>query len=342
MFRSLVFLSIFALIFWGCKARRHHHICTGIYYWKTSFSPTLYERKSWDSSGIQDIYLHCFDVVLDAPTGRLIPVGIIRNVDNVKRPIIPVVFITQDAARSLTSEKVPELAANINKLLESLLNGQTLVNEVQMDCDWTSSSQDAYFAFLRALRKQPFFANKKLSCTIRMHQVKYRLRSGIPPVDRGLLMCYNMGDLKQISAPNSIIDNNIAQDYLKDLKSYPLPLDVALPIYSWSLQFRQGRFMGILRDVAPELVRSAASLFIEKKKNNFSAQKDTVFQGYSIHAGDGIRVEESNIEAVQEMAEFTAANIRNDSLAVLLFHSDSLSLKKHPAHALQAIFDAYR
>lgn len=174
-----------------------------------------------------------------------------------------------------------------------------------------------------------------------MHQVKYRLRSGIPPVDRGLLMCYNMGDLKQISAPNSIIDNNIAQDYLKDLKSYPLPLDVALPIYSWSLQFRQGRFLGILRDVPPEAVRSVASLFIEKKKNNFVAQKDTVFQGYSIHAGDGIRVEESNIEAVQEMAEFTAANIRNDNLAVILFHSDSLSLKKHPAYALQAIFDAY-
>lgn len=342
MFRSFVCLSVFALTLWGCQARRHHHIRSGIYYWKTNFSPTPYERETWDSSGIQDIYLHCFDVVLDAPSKRLIPVGIIRNVANIGRPIVPVVFITQDAIRSLNPEQVPTLAANINQLLESLLSEQSLLPEVQMDCDWTGSSQDAYFALLRALRKQPFFSDRKLSCTIRMHQVKYRLRSGIPPVDRGLLMCYNMGDLKQESAPNSIIDNSIAEDYLRDLKNYPLPLDVALPIYSWTLQFRQGRFLGILRDVPPDAIRLATTIFMERRSNFFIAQKDTVFQGFSILAGDGIRVEESEQESVLKMAKFTAANIANDSLAVILFHSDSLSLKKHPTHALKAIFDTYR
>ncbi len=57
--------------------------------------------------------------------------------------------------------------------------------EIQIDCDWTERTRNAYFQLLTALKREPFLQGKILSATIRLHQVKYVQRSGIPPADRG-------------------------------------------------------------------------------------------------------------------------------------------------------------
>ena len=70
-----------------------------------------------------------------------------------------------------------------------------------------------------------------LSATIRLHQLKFIGESGIPPVDKGLLMCYNMGDLHRLRISNSILETAELKKYIKQLSVYPLKLDVAfLPV----------------------------------------------------------------------------------------------------------------
>jgi hypothetical protein len=69
---------------------------------------------------------------------------------------------------------------------------------------------------------------------------QYRERTGVPPVDRGMLMFYNMGKLSAEPGARSIYDADAAERYLARVGEYPLPLDLALPIWSWTVQVRDG------------------------------------------------------------------------------------------------------
>ncbi len=73
---------------------------------------------------------------------------------------------------------------------------------LQIDCDWTTKTAPKYFYFLQQIREKldahedggTFASLAMLSATIRLHQVKYPEKSGMPPVDKGVLMFYNMGE----------------------------------------------------------------------------------------------------------------------------------------------------
>lgn len=62
--------------------------------------------------------------------------------------------------------------------------------EILIDCDWTEKSQKNYFYLLQQIKKE--FPTAKLAATIRLWQYKYAEKAGTPPVDKGLLMCYNL------------------------------------------------------------------------------------------------------------------------------------------------------
>src|SRR5690606_5738679 len=95
-----------------------------------------------------------------------------------------------------------------------------------------------------------YFKDKILSVTIRLHQVKYLAAAGIPPADKGLLMVYNIDNLRNVKVENSILNTQSAKSYLEKVGAYPLPLDVALPIFQWTLLFEAEQLKGILRDVS--------------------------------------------------------------------------------------------
>jgi len=279
----------------------------------------------------------------DENTQQLKPIALLRVQQLPHLPIryVPVIFITQKAVAKLKPVDAPKLAENIARLLAQISAQHSLnPHEVQLDCDWTNGTRAVYFSLLSALKKTAFFKDKTLSCTIRLHQVKYAMKSGIPPVDRGLIMCYNVGNLKQPGAHNSILDASLTKDYLKNLGSYPLPVDVALPLYSWCLHFHEGRLVGILRDVAPDAV-TQNPLFAQRKDNVYACRRDTLWQGYSFRTGDEVRVENPALQNLLEVARFTANAVRNDSLNLLFFHVDSLTLAKYSTHDLEAIYNAY-
>ncbi len=334
-------LLMSVLIFTGC-GRNSHTVTRGFYYWKTNFAPGSYERKRLMDAGCRDVFLRCFDVAKEAD-GSVRPVGIIRNLPDsfAGAEIVPVVYITQDALNATTGAAVGQLARNIDRLLSGLFSGKrTAPTEIQIDCDWTLANRDRYFDLLRSLRAAPFFAGKRLSCTIRLHQIKYQNRSGIPPADRGLLMCYNMGSLKKPGTHNSILNPALAADYLQHLDTYPLALDVALPLFDWCLLFRDEKLRGIMRDVSPEIIERSP-LFRGSGTNLYSCVQDASVVGYDLQKGDVIRIERSSKNDILRMAEIAAERIRNDSLRVLLFHCDSLTLSKHPHDELEAVYGSF-
>ena len=125
------------------------------------------------------------------------------------------------------SEKI---MSQIMRLWPTVSN--TAIHEIQFDCDWTQSTKEKYFKFLRHFRQLQNDPTFQLSATIRLHQIKFANQTGVPPVNRGMLMFYNMADLESIKTPNSILDLEVAHQYIDSQTTYELPLDFALPIFS--------------------------------------------------------------------------------------------------------------
>ncbi|MBR5030284.1 MAG: hypothetical protein IKX63_04175, partial [Muribaculaceae bacterium] len=82
----------------------------------------------------------------------------------------------------------------------------------------------------------------KLSATIRLHQLAMQA----PPVDYGVLMMYNTGDLKNSKQRNPILDKRDVEPYLRYLADYKLPLCAAYPNFGWQLLYTGDKFRDIL------------------------------------------------------------------------------------------------
>jgi hypothetical protein len=132
---------------------------------------------------------------------------------------------------------------------------------VQLDCDWTISTRVVYFHFLAALRAR-LPQGVALSATLRLHQYRYPDRTGIPPVDRVMLMFYNMGQLDDPDEPNSILNLAAAQPYLDGAPPYPVPLDVALPVFRWGVLYRDGRMTKLIHDLTADELAADTARFV--------------------------------------------------------------------------------
>jgi len=329
------------VVFSSCHS--HHDVIPAFYYWKTIYKPTESELQKLRALHCKRMYLRLFDVDRDAVTKQIIPVAPLsaRHLDT-GFEYVPDIFITQKTVQTLTAAEIPALADNINSYAQELCANMSIVPpEIQMDCDWNSTTKDVYFALLKALKERPFFKGKALSCTIRLYQAKYTLRNGIPPVEKGLLMCYNMGNLKKYGNDNSILDVSDTKEYLRYIDKYPLPLDIALPLFSWCVLFRGQQYKGILREVSTESIASEHWL-AKEKENLYRSTADTSWHGYHIQKGDKIRTEIVTYSDVKSIAAFTTRKVKNMSLNLVFFHCDSLILSKYTNHELETIIDCYR
>ncbi len=325
----------------ACNNHGPRKITKGFYYWKTNFKLSNFEEQKLDSLHCNTIYIRFFDIDWNAATYEPTPVAI----SNIKQPLqkgfsfIPVIFITQDALNKTSPYQLETLAKHFTNLLyEKCVQARIAPTEIQIDFDWTANNQVKYFQLLKFCKKQNFFKGKTLSCTIRLHQVRSFKTVGIPPVDKGLLMCYNMGNLKLPGNNNSILDVNAAERYLDNLQDYPLPLDVALPLFSWCLLYdNQNRFTGILRDVQ-ESDLANNSIFYKRAKNTYLVNTDTLWKGYNLQKNETVRYENCAAPELYKLAGLVAKKINGPSCSLLFYHCDSTVLSKYNNYELEKIY----
>lgn len=341
-YRLLALVLLILAAGFGSCSHEKRQLSRGMYYWKTNMTLSSYEQSVLDSLSCTELYVRFFDVDWNSSTQRIVPVAVLSGPDsNIKQSITPVVFITQEALNHLAWNTTAELARNIADLLErKCADARIQPKELQIDCDWTSNNKGLYFDLLQKLKQQAFFKQKTISATIRLHQVKYVSKSGVPPVDKGLLMCYNMGRLKDIKESNSILNVATAKTYLGNMKNYPLKLDVALPIFHWCILFEKEQFKGILRDIDIDRLQDP-QLFAPKAENVYAVLKDTLWNGFDLKQGQVVRYENSNIEEIQKLATFVSEQVRNDSLHLLLYHCDSKNFLKYHSDELEKIYTRF-
>jgi hypothetical protein len=142
----------------------------------------------------------------------------------------------------LSTIEIDALAKKIVSLCKQIMDYKNLeLKEIQIDCDWTERSKDGYFQLLRSIKEQ----NINVSSTLRLWQYKMTKTSGIPPADYVTLMCYNMGELGRVQNSNSILQLDVLESYLAKTEPYPLPVNVAMPIFTWYITFENNEFKGI-------------------------------------------------------------------------------------------------
>jgi hypothetical protein len=228
------------------------------------------------------------------------------------------------------------LAADISSMLHymSMNDSLPLSNEIQLDCDWTASTKTKYFFLLNKLKKQPFFQHTTVSATIRLHQLKFISQNGVPPVDKGLLMCYNMGNLRYQQTKNSIIEEVELKKYINNLQHYPLPMDVALPIFDWYILFDKQQYKGLIRDFDPGEQLA--------KKDRIVFDRDTTIDGYSFKAGEWLRHEKSDPQVVKKCASLISEKLKAKEVSVILYHLSQDNLSKYNRNELESIYHSFR
>jgi hypothetical protein len=193
--------------------------------------------------------------------------------------------------------------------------------------------------------KEKLPPNTRISATIRLHQYKFPGETGVPPVHRGMLMLYNTGDLDNPDAPNSIFTPEAARAYLDGApKPYPQPLDVALPVYTWALAYRDGAFWKILnnpdtRELA-DTARFEALPALQPHTERFRVKRGTFLAEQYLRPGDLLRLETVNATLLSEALKLLPDIGLAPDATLAFFHLDSSAVERFPTAILQNLCDS--
>ena len=332
---SYFLLLLFAFV--SCRSKQAPAV--SFYYWKTKFDLNQYENNILAKNNVPVLYVRYFDIDVDPASGQAKSVSAITfDSTFTQKTIIPVVYIKNRVFEKADSNGISTLSKNVFHLIASIneKTGMT-ASEVQFDCDWTEKTKDEFFLFLNHYRK---ISGQKLSATIRLHQVKYSQRTGVPPVDEGVLMFYNMGAISA-SDVNSIYEERNALKYISSLKHYPLPLDIALPIFSWGIGTRNGKVQYLLNKMYVKDFEKDTN-FVRLTDHRFKARHSFFKSGYYIMENDEIKVENVEEEELSQMARMLKKNIPYPVKKIIFYDLDSSNLINYDINIFQTVSEEFR
>ncbi|KLE02769.1 hypothetical protein [Aliarcobacter butzleri] len=264
-------ILVFALIVFNYNKTQTKDIQISFYSWENSFEEQNINEK---------LYIKVLDVNFSTKLELLK-----TNIKETPKNFIPVIYITNETMKNVDYSLVSKA------ILETLKNYK--FDEIQIDCDWSLSTRSNYFNLLEDLKEK---LNKKISATIRLHQIKYYAKTGIPPVDYGVLMYYNMSNIGDFNTKNSILDNEIAKKYHYNFDVYPLKLKLALPLYSQAIQFREEKAISLFEGVEEKDFNND---FEKLENNRYKVLNSHYFKGRYIYKDDIFRLENSNEQDIK-------------------------------------------
>jgi hypothetical protein len=297
---------------------------TSFYYWKTSYALNNFEKKYLQDNHVQNIYMRCFDVIPSAKLYEPNAVLIWKDAPEKNINYIPVVFITNAIFENVDSSEVSSMVNNIFQLTQQIFASQNLsILEMQIDCDWTTSTKDIYFYFLELLAKKKII----VSNTLRLYQYKYRKDAGIAPTNYASLMCYNMGNLKSANTENSIINLKDLQAYTNQVTDYPKPINIAMPLFDWVLVYKKNAFKNILYSCP----NTSTSNWKKIKENQFICIRnylDTCCNQYFYNA-ETIRIEQISKQDWLQAKQYIQQHLSNTKNEIIYYTLDSAQIQNY-------------
>lgn len=339
---SSLFWVLITLCLSACRQKTEP--LPAFYHWQTQLALDAGQEARLEHLGVKRLYAKFFDVDWDAGRQQLVPKAQIKIDSNHLgglEELVPCIYITNRSFLEATEEQIGQLSVQVFQKLNQLkeqLPVRIQIRELQIDCDWSGRTRSAFFDFLTEVRTQIEPLDWQLSATIRLHQVADPQGTGVPPVDQGMLMFYNMGTLSSWGEHNSILNLEAALPYLSGRrKDYPLPLDLALPVFNWGVLFRDGSFTRLLNNL--DTIQLSDSVRFEKlAPYRFRVRKNTYLQGSYIYQDDLIRIETVHPAQLAASRKMLAPYLKSADY-ISFYHLDASALKQIPYADLEAFFD---
>lgn len=294
-------------VFFSCQKREKH--LYSFYYWKTHLTLDKTEQNVLDHATYPYVYVRFFDV--DKIDGKFQPIAVLskdKNFQTLKK-IVPTIFMTNRSFIQIKPNEISFLAKSIHQLIQKKMNEFHFetCEEIQIDCDWNSKTKNDYFTFLTVLKQ---ITGKQISCTLRLHQVKFKQKTGIPPVEKVYLMCYSTSSPLENTNVNSILEVKTLKNYLKNLDEYPIKkIDVALPIYSWGIVTNHLGKHKLINALSKHDLNHPN--FKKLSNDKVEILKDGFYFGNFLNKGFTIKVEEISDEQIKNSIRFLEQK-RND------------------------------
>ena len=310
MERPLLIVVFLAFMLSACSPKRHHDV--DFYYWKSKCEIGETECDYFGKLGSKRLFVRLFDV--DTEGGMAVLVGPIQAFSREQLPndstdVIPVVFITNQTFLDYVDEDaIGQLASNVFSGIEHYMgNADIGYGEIQIDCDWTERTRVAYFRFLEALADQ---SQHHISCTLRLHQIRDRQKTGVPPVERGSLMCYATSSPLEDDTRNSILDMSLLKAYTANINEYPLDFDVVLPIYSWGIITNHVGEVKLINGLTEDDLKTP--MFEKKDEHLYLIKEDGFIQSMYVNRGFTVKIEDITPELLAEAKQYLDRQIDRD------------------------------
>lgn len=326
-YRSTLLLAVVWLAITGCgpPPSPATETATSFYHWKTAVSIDSITQSFLDTLQVTRLYVKYFDLDWDAAREEVVPLARVQftHLPKGETELVPTIFITNRSMAQLPADQVGMLAQKTVAKIRALHPAQALsISEIQLDCDWTASTRERYFGFLRAIKKE-VGPQVQLSATIRLHQISGFRQTGVPPVAAGSLMLYNVGQVGEWEETNSILSATAIRPYLTDaIDRYPIPLRLALPLYSWGCVFRESDLLYLINGLrAADLTDTLRFKSIGLQR--YEVQKSTYLNSYYLYRGERIRLETIYPDSLHRVAQQLTDWLPSKVEEVTFYHLDS-------------------
>lgn len=323
-----------------------------IYHWKTTYNPNEQERHFLCKHRIEKLYIRYFDLSIDreGSSRQVIPSAVTTFCQPVPEgmEIVPTVYVTLDALKVIAGNSGNNHNPNIRTYAQKTLsyidamsaaNNISNIREIQIDCDWTNSTEKAFHNFCSILKKSLHDSGRRLSLTIRLHQ----LRKTAPPADYGVLMLYNTGGIRNYNTDNSILDPKDIRGYFNQtnnrIANYALPLDIAYPTFEWCVLFNKEQYCeGILYNID---LRDKAHFRRNNSRNNlYKVLQSYTYGATELFPGDELRhefVAYETLSTCKQLAEQDFLKAKRN-YSVILYHLDHTNLSKYTPYEIEALY----
>lgn len=332
--RLIAFSLFISLSFFACQTEQK--VTPAFYHWKTNPDDLAQLEGTLEQLEIEKIYWRAFDVEWSAQHNMPIPTATAEFVDSLADHIliIPTIFITNNTFKNIKPQAIENFS---NLFIQKIKNQFPKLSEVQIDCDWTQSTKEKYFHFLEIIQQK---TNWICSVTIRLHQLLYAEQTGLPPVSSGTLMFYNMGEVSQWSETNSILNLEKAAPYLKGLRNYQLPLDLALPLFSWGVLFRNGKMIKLINNLTSFDLKDTTR-FQAIDSSRYKVITSTFLDGLYLYEEDLIRIEKVNFSLLKEALSQIKPYFKNKSFTLTFYHLDAKLINRFTYDQLEQLYKSF-
>ena len=342
--RKLFFYFLFFIFFSACVSGEQKNISVSFYFWRTKFNLNTLEKKFLTDCKVSNFYVKILDIDWSEENQFPIPVAAIDSLSDSynKINITPVIFITNRTFVNISEILLDSFAQALVEKCFSYPNFSG-IKEIQFDCDWTETTRDKYFNFLKkinAILNISEDTKKNLSATIRLHQYKYFKKTGVPPVQNGMLMVYNLNAIDDTENRNAILDLSTLKSYLISENKYPIPLNVALPLYSQGVLLRDGKAAHLFNNLTLQDAEQD-SMFQKTTQTIYTVKHNGYFKEVYIYADDRLRIDEVSKENLSAAYKSLLKYFNADLNKVTFFSLDSLCLKRYDSEDLKTGFRKY-